>query len=291
MPIKLENESKRSGGSWIFRDVTFEVADGEVFGIFGPNGSGKSELLSCISGRSDTGSFLARFFNKDEKTAAARFERLRNEITSANGSLFLDDPFSGLDKGTQKEIAGLIRKVSGERGVAVIFSTPAFADILLAADRAALLASGYIQQIGTPHELYEEPVNCLAAIQTGNNNLIEARRLTSSRSEMPEFQTIKGEHRIFTQKVDLRSLGAINKNATLAIRPEQISLSFGASFPEDNLLKAVIREIHFNGATTAVSLDCSGLELEAMVMRLVGLNIGDECMVGLPPDRILVLPD
>jgi hypothetical protein len=31
--------------------------------------------------------------------------------------------------------------------------------------------------------------------------------------------------------------------------------------------------------------------LKAMVLRLVGLNVGDECMVGLPPDRILVLKD
>ena len=35
-------------------------------------------------------------------------------------------------------------------------------------------------------------------------------------------------------------LGAITNNITLAIRPEHISISFGASFPEDNLLKAEI---------------------------------------------------
>ena len=35
-------------------------------------------------------------------------------------------------------------------------------------------------------------------------------------------------------------------------------------------------------------LDADGLELQAMVLRLVGLHIGEECMVGLPPDRILV---
>jgi hypothetical protein len=31
--------------------------------------------------------------------------------------------------------------------------------------------------------------------------------------------------------------------------------------------------------------------LEALVLRLVGLKVGDECMVGLPPDRISVLKD
>ena len=126
---------------------------------------------------------------------------------------------------------------------------------------------------------------------TGPCNLIEGRRLTSSKSDLPEFQTIAGEHRLFTQKVDLRGLGAINKNAWLAIRPEQVVLSFGASSPEDYLLKGTIVDIRFSGPSTYVTLDCSGISLEAMVTRLIGLNIGDECMVGLPPDRIRVLAD
>jgi hypothetical protein len=42
---------------------------------------------------------------------------------------------------------------------------------------------------------------------------------------------------------------------------------------------------------TLVELNADGLKLEALVLRLVGLNIGDECMVGLPPDRIMTLKD
>jgi ABC-type Fe3+/spermidine/putrescine transport system ATPase subunit len=100
-----------------------------------------------------------------------------------------------------------------------------------------------------------------------------------------------GEHRLLTDKVDKNLLGTIHQNTTLAIRPEHISISFGASFPEDNLLKAKITSVTFNGATTSIHLDADGLKLEALVLRLVGLNVGDECMVGLPPDRILVLKD
>ena len=173
----------------------------------------------------------------------------------------------------------------------MIFSSTHFEDILLCCDRAAILASGYLQQVGTPQQLYREPENRIAARLTGRNNLIEARRLTSSNSGAPEFQTIAGEHRLFTQKAELRGLGAINKNAILAIRPEQIVLSFGASFPEDNLIKGLITGVQFFGPSTYVKLDCLGLELEAMVTRLIGLNVGDECMVGLPPDRIRVLAD
>ena len=291
MPIKIENASKRSGNQWLFRDVSFEVADGEVFGVFGPNGSGKRELLGSVSGEIVNRSLFARLFGKESVSVAERYAETVKRIESASGPLFLDDPFSGLDRDRREKLAALLRIAAVEKNLPILFTTVNFDDVLLACDRAALLSEGYVRQIGTPQQLYREPDNCLTASFTGPNNLIEARRLTSSKSEMPEFQTIAGEHRLFTQKTDLRGLGAINKNATLAVRPEQVVLSFGASFPEDNLLKGVITDIRFRGPATYVTLDCSGLELEAMVTRLIGLNIGDECMVGLPPDRIRVLAD
>ncbi|HQX57370.1 MAG TPA: TOBE domain-containing protein, partial [Pyrinomonadaceae bacterium] len=100
-----------------------------------------------------------------------------------------------------------------------------------------------------------------------------------------------GEHRIFAQPTEKRRIGAINQTVTLAIRPEHISITFGASFPEDNLLKAVVTGIRFLGDTTLIDLDANGLRLSARVFRVVGLNIGEECMIGMPPHRILVLKD
>ena len=291
MPIKIENASKRSGNQWLFRDVSFEVADGEVFGIFGPNGSGKQALLASLSGETANDSIVSRLFRKDTAGATERYIKARNQIEKSLGAIFLHNPFTGLDRQHRKSIAAELRKAATEDRSPVIFTSANFDDVLLASDRAAVIADGYIQQIGTPQQLYREPENQLTASLTGPNNLVEARRLTSSTSEMPEFQTIAGEHRLFTQRTNLRGLGAINRNATLSIRPEQIVLSFGASFPEDNLLKGVITAIKFRGPATYVILDCSGLELEAMVTRLIGLNIGDECMVGIPPDRIRVLAD
>lgn len=91
--------------------------------------------------------------------------------------------------------------------------------------------------------------------------------------------------------MEKRSLGALNQNVWLGIRPEHISISFGASFPEDNLIKATITGVQFLGATTMVELDAEGLRLDALVPRLVGLNIGDTCMLGMPPDRIAIFKD
>lgn len=48
--LSVDGITKRFGGLVALRDVSFEVAEGEIFGVIGANGSGKSTLFSVISG-------------------------------------------------------------------------------------------------------------------------------------------------------------------------------------------------------------------------------------------------
>lgn len=313
MPLQVSNLSKRYGNNWVLQDVELDVADGGIFGVFGESGSGKSTLLRCISGlektssgsvtiaeRDPTFSFpfltkssgLKKIFGGDKPLSTDDLKReLEKSLAEKTDVLLLDNPFPSLSESERQRIFKQIRNSISQSGGRVIYATSNFDDVFAFCDQVGVLAGGYIRQQATPLEIYENPESVAVARMVGLNNLIQARRLTSSKAEMPEFLTIEGGHRLFTQKIERGSLGALNKNVTLAIRPEQISISFGASFPEDNLLKATISGIGHRGATTIVELDAEGLKLKALVLRLVGLNIGDECMIGLPPERIMVLKD
>lgn len=323
MALQVTNLSRQGTDKWILRDVSFEVGRGEVLGVYGASGSGKSTLLRAIAGQdkihggsvsfngNDLTSKPAKqrgfevpdlthlnedggFFKRKNVPASVSHKRVEAVLASlhdARDVLLLDDPFCGIDRATRRDIYKKLRETVEQNGLCIVLTSSDYDDICEVCDRVAILAATEIKQIGTPHDVYEHPATAAIAAIVGRNNLFLARRLTSNKVELPEFLTLEGEHRIFGQKTEKNSLGAINQNVTLAVRPEHISMSFGASFPEDNLLKAVITGIKYFGATTIVDLDCNGLHLEAMVLRLVGLNIGDECMVGLPPDRILVLKD
>lgn len=311
MPLEIKEISKRIDDRWVLRNVSFTAVAGRIFGIFGPEGSGRSALLRILAGseKSNGGSvvgldakapviisavpdvsFLNSVFGRsklsgDGEAAAAA---ITAELDRASKLLLLDNAFACLDVPLKEELFGKIRNAVHERDITVIFGTGDFSEILEFCDDAAVILNGEIKQTGAPQAIYDDPGSAAIAAITGRNNLIEARRLSSSKAEIPEFQTIDGEHRLVTQKIERSGLGALNQNVILGIRPEQISISFGASFPEDNLIKASIAAIKPLGAATRVELDSNGLRLEALVTRLIGLNIGDECMLGLPPDRIRV---
>ena len=322
MSLKVSKLAKRYDDRWILRDVSFEAQKGEITGVFGTTGAGKTTLIRILSGTEqcnggsisndsvevteisceDRGfllpklknsSFWKSLFKTNQASELSEGEgqilALEDAMEKANGVLLLDDTFCFMDRQKREIYFGELRRATQEKKLTVVCAGNDFKEILALCDNVAVLADGEIQQFGIPREVYEKPANAEVARITGRNNLITARRLSSSKSPMPEFMTLEGEHRLFAGKPEKSALGAINQNVCLGIRPEHISISFGASFPEDNLLKAKITEINFQGSTTLIRLDANGLMLQALVLRLVGLNVGEECMVGLPPDRILVL--
>lgn len=315
MQLKISNLSKRVADKWILRDVSFEVSEGEIFGLIGEDGAEKSMVLHLINNAKNPNTDEISFSGESNKTAPQLFPIVRktnfweNLFKQKNGMpaaqkirtdfenvlknpakiLLLDNPFCCLNEQERLEIFENLRSVVQNKNLSVIFASNNSEDVFALCDRVGVIHKGEIVQTGTPREIYEKPNSQASASALGRYNFIQAMRVTFNNQASQEFQTLTGEHRLQTDKSEKRQLGAINSAVTLAIRPEHISLSFGASFPEDNLLKAKIAAVNYCGATTRVILDANGLKLEALVLRLVGLNVGDECMVGLPPDRILVL--
>jgi iron(III) transport system ATP-binding protein len=204
--------------------------------------------------------------------------------------LLFDEPLSNLDVSLREETRGELRELVKRLGLTAIYVTHDQDEAFALCDRISVMSEGRILQTGTPQELYERPSNLAVARFLGRNNLIRAMRLSKQGVANGEFKTLKGQHTLYVP-VNAKEIGPINEPVILAIRPEHISITQGASFPADNVLRATVREINFAGATTGVKLDADGLMLEALVLRLVGLATGETCMVGLPPGRINVLKD
>jgi iron(III) transport system ATP-binding protein len=73
--------------------------------------------------------------------------------------LLLDEPLSNLDKKLREQMRLELKRLQRKLGITTIFVTHDQEEAMTTADRMAVLDAGVLQQVGTPHELFDAPVN------------------------------------------------------------------------------------------------------------------------------------
>jgi sulfate transport system ATP-binding protein len=73
--------------------------------------------------------------------------------------LLLDEPFGALDAQVRKELRTWLRRLHDEVHVTTVFVTHDQEEAMDVSDEIVLLAEGRVQQVGPPHEIYENPAN------------------------------------------------------------------------------------------------------------------------------------
>jgi len=86
--------------------------------------------------------------------------------------LLLDEPLSNLDAKLRVHMRVELLALQRKLGITTIFVTHDQEEALSISDRVAVLDGGVIQQIGTPMELYDNPVNRFIANFVGTINLV-----------------------------------------------------------------------------------------------------------------------
>lgn len=205
--------------------------------------------------------------------------------------LLFDEPLSNLDAALRERTRGELKELARQLNLTALFVTHDQDEAFALCDRIAVMNEGRLLHTGAPRELYENPPTIHVAGLLGRNNLIRARLIGADENGLLEFQTLAGSHRIFVKADDKQISGTINQIVALAIRPENLALTPESASPKNNLLKAVVKEVHYFGGSIRIILDADRLPLEAVILPLENLNVGDVCTVNLPLSRISVLKD
>lgn len=85
----------------------------------------------------------------------------------------LDEPLGALDLKLRKEMQVELKRIQQELGITFIFVTHDQEEALTLSDRIVVLNQGIIQQIGTPLDIYNEPINDFVADFIGESNILE----------------------------------------------------------------------------------------------------------------------
>ena len=102
--------------------------------------------------------------------------------------LLLDEPLSALDLKLRQQMRVELKQLQRDTGITFVFVTHDQEEALSMSDRVAVMSAGRIQQIGTPADIYEHPVNRFVADFIGESNLIEAQVIEAQVVEAHKMQ-------------------------------------------------------------------------------------------------------
>ncbi len=169
------------------------------------------------------------------------------------GVFLMDEPLSNLDAKQRVTMRSEITQIHRETGATTIYVTHDQTEAMTMADRIVVMKEGYVQQVGTPYDLYFNPVNVFVAGFIGEPpmNFIRA--------------TVKGGKMVIGGTV-VEVAGLIGdkaakyegKELVFGFRPEHVSLA-----PVDDAVKfgCKVELTELLGDNTNVYIDIDGINL------------------------------
>ena len=126
--------------------------------------------------------------------------------------LLLDEPLSNLDAKLRIQMREDILDIQRQLGITAVYVTHDQEEALVISDRIAVMNFGKVQQIGTPWDIYRDPVNEFVATFVGNMNVFTGPEFLSSIQEesrgnlrMPDEKT-PDQFRVAFRPEDVRIL-------------------------------------------------------------------------------------
>ena len=197
--------------------------------------------------------------------------------------LLLDEPLGALDKNLREQMQVEIKRIHREIGITMIYVTHDQTEAMTMSDRVAVFSNGKVEQIGSPLEVYNRPVNRFVGEFIGDSNFF-AGRLDPSRPGWIELSGI-GPMRIATQAI------AAAGEVELMIRPERLRPGAEGG-GADNTFDMTVDDVINYGESLLVIGKTHGLPLRA---RMVGgaahkLQAGAALKLAWSPADAHVLP-
>ncbi len=199
--------------------------------------------------------------------------------------LLLDEPLSNLDAALRKEMQIELRRIHSELHVSTLLVTHSQEEALVMSDRIAVMRSGRIECIDTPHFVYNRPPTRFVCTFVGEANILECRVEAVAQGEA----TLRRGALQFA--IDAPPDVSVGQQLAVAIRPENVVIA--PSHATDAAgTAAVVLDAVFKGSN--ISYWASVGEERLHVLTLPPLEgqafaPGDHVRVTLPKSRIILL--
>ena len=186
--------------------------------------------------------------------------------------LLLDEPLGALDLKLRKDMQVELKKIQQQTGITFIFVTHDQEEALSMSDTVVVMSEGKIHQIGTPIDIYNEPVNAFVADFIGESNILDGFMLEDFRV------TFSG------QTFDCLDKGfGYNEAVDVVVRPEDVDI---VSL-EEGQVAGVVTSVTFMGVHYEIIVDVGGFKW--MIQTTDFVDVGEHIGIKLDPDAIHIM--
>lgn len=201
-----------------------------------------------------------------------------------NAKVFLmDEPLSNLDAKLRVQMRGELIKLHKNIETTTVYVTHDQIEAMTMADRIVVMNDGYVQQVDSPKDIYDTPVNKFVAgfIGTPPMNFIET------------VVNKKGEFRVNNQTLQLpkeqlkvvEDFHLVDEPIIVGIRPEDIYEGDKEKFPTTTLdIEVDVAELL--GSETNIYMTLNDSNICAVVDARTGIQIGDKMKMSFDPAKM-----
>ncbi|MFY0680723.1 MAG: sn-glycerol-3-phosphate ABC transporter ATP-binding protein UgpC [Thalassovita sp.] len=184
-----------------------------------------------------------------------------------------DEPLSNLDAQLRTQMRLEIKKLHQRVGNTIIFVTHDQVEAMTMADRIVIMKDGYIQQIGTPAEVYHKPANAFVAqfIGAPSMNML-AGTLTGQEIALETGGRLASQH-----------AAAVQQKIMVGVRPDDLTLEAGVEIAKG---KVAVREPL--GPETLIYVETAAGEVIAKADGRVPPEVGAEVTLSADPENLHV---
>ena len=186
--------------------------------------------------------------------------------------LLLDEPLGALDLKLRQNMQYELIRLKEELGITFVYVTHDQEEALTMSDRVVVMNNGVIEQIGSPEDIYNEPVNAFVADFIGEANILNGIMLDDCRIQIlgKELECVdKGFGR--------------NTPVDVVIRPEDIEVTS----PEDGQLVGTVENTTFKGVHYEMSVRCGKCEI--LIHSTESAEIGSKIGMRVIPFNIQIM--
>ena len=186
--------------------------------------------------------------------------------------LLLDEPLSALDLKLRKDMQNELKNIQHKTGITFIYVTHDQEEALSMSDTVVVMENGHIQQIGSPTDIYNEPVNAFVADFIGESNIVDGVMLQDRRAKFAGhvFDCVDGGF----EK---------NEPVDVVVRPEDVDVVA----PERGMLKGLVTGVTFRGVHYEIIVDVAGFKW--MIQTTDFVAEGETIGLSIDPDAIHIM--